>query len=77
MTMSPEEEDAWCRDNSGDQIQNENFQSMAHVAGVLPSLEEIQEGLGTWAIVLYSVASATTLILLLQFAVLIRYIYKF
>ena len=45
-----------------------------YVSGVLPSLEEIQEGLGTWAIVLYSVASATTVILLLQFAVLIRYI---
>jgi len=56
MTLSPEEEDAWCKNNSG----------------VLPSLEEIQEGLGTWAIVLYSAAAATTVILLLQFAILIR-----
>ena len=45
---------------------------VARVAGVLPSLEEIQEGLGTWAIVLYSAAAATTVILLLQFAILIR-----
>ena len=40
--------------------------------GKLPSLEDIQDGLGVWAIVLYSVASATTFILLLQFVILIR-----
>ena len=79
MTMSPEEEDAWCRNNSGcigSKISR--FLSVGLVlAGVLPSLEEIQEGLGTWAIVLYSVASTTTVILLLQFAVLIRSICAF
>ena len=51
--------------------------SPERVAGVLPSLEEIQEGLGTWAIVLYSAAAATTVILLLQFAILIRSIRTF
>ena len=79
MTMSPEEEDAWCRNNSGcigSKISR--FLSVGLVlAGVLPSLEEIQEGLGTWAIVLYSVASTTTVILLLQFALLIRSFYKY
>ena len=49
----------------------------ASFTGKLPSLEEIQEGLGTWAIVLYSTASATTLILLLQFAILIRSLWCF
>ena len=78
MTMSPEEEDAWCRNNSGKAgSQILRFLSVEHIAGVLPSLEEIQEGLGTWAIVLYSVASTTTVILLLQFAVLIRSIHAF
>ena len=72
MTMSPEEEDAWCRNNSGSWIQN--VRSLSLLKGVLPSLEEIQEGLGTWAIVLYSVSATTTVILLLQFVVLIRYI---
>ena len=33
-TMSPEEEDAWCRNNSGDQIQNENLLSVANMLQV-------------------------------------------
>ena len=39
---------------------------------MLPSLEDLQEGLGSWALVLYTTAGATTAILLIQFAVLIR-----
>ena len=50
----------------------ENRGNWIHLLGKLPSLEDIQDGLGVWAIVLYSVASATTFILLLQFVILIR-----
>jgi len=50
------DDDGWCHNNSG----------------VLPSLEDLQEGLGSWALVLYTTAGATTAILLIQFAVLIR-----
>jgi len=54
--MGSQNDSDWCTDH----------------AGKLPSLEDIQNGLGVWAIVLYSVASATTFILLLQFVLLIR-----
>ena len=50
----------------------ENCGNNVQLLGKLPSLEDIQNGLGVWAIVLYSVASATTFILLLQFVLLIR-----
>jgi len=56
ITMGSQNDSDWCTDH----------------AGKLPSLEDIQDGLGVWAIVLYSVASATTFILLLQFVILIR-----
>lgn len=46
----------WCQNNTGK----------------LPSIADIQEGLGPWAIVLYSVSAVTTAVLGLQFALLVR-----
>ena len=45
---------------------------VADSPGKLPSIADIQEGLGPWAIVLYSVSAVTTAVLGLQFALLVR-----